>query len=152
LPLFSPAKAALLQTQFHSEWVTAMTTNWPTEHTIGTLGMVHGRSQKSDPIKHDYTTMLKRSTLTTQFNITLVGRYPDGSNQTVTRRTMSVFNLYACNKLCGFLTPRGEAIALYQSSQARLYSWMIRSSTFPPCESSCWIARRIQSLSFKVPT
>jgi hypothetical protein len=85
----------------------------------------YGQSETNDMIEHDYTEALQRDELTTQFNVTVLAGYPDGSNVTVIR-TVSVFNLYAYNKQkTGILSPRTKTMRLAGNNGSLVSSWAI---------------------------
>jgi len=66
-----------------------------------------GTSKGTNVIEHDYTASLVRDDLTTSFRISVIARFPDGSNKTALR-TIAMFNLYGRNKQNGILTPRAS--------------------------------------------
>lgn len=66
-----------------------------------------GHSEGASAVEHDYTASLLRDELTTTFHLTVTAHFPDNSHRTV-NRTVSIFNLYAHNKLRSILSPRAQ--------------------------------------------
>jgi hypothetical protein len=90
----------------------------------------YGQTRGLDVFEHDYTNALLRENVTTQFNVSVSALFQDGSNTTA-KRTVSVYNLYAYNKVRGMLTPRGRihSIGVHTFRQSEPLSWWLVNVT-----------------------